>query len=216
MDERFDELAGLLKELKKENSKLKERVSHLEKENTGLKSKLHDIEMHSRSSNIRIFNLTPQRDDCGFEELADQVYDSVLLPILQGAVRKGRLREVPTKDRLILSAHPLPGRDGKPRPIFCRLLNGYYRTIILQCQKEFGGRSSQPPGPGRCPPPLLFPIYEDSTSELFKFKQKLAAHSAVSAAWISGGVIRFKLENSDSIRKVKSIFDSIESILSLP
>ena len=214
VDARFDEMAGIFKEMKEENGKLKERVSHLEEENTTLKTKLHNIEMHSRSSNIRIFNFTPENDDYSFEELASQIYDSVLLPILQGAVKKGRLRSVPSKDRLIVSAHPLPAREGKPRPVFCRLFNGYYRTLILQCQKEFGLRAHQPPGLDRRAP-LRCPIYEDSTAELFKFKQKLAAHSAVSSAWISGGVIRYKLENSDTVRKVKSIFDSFESILSL-
>ncbi len=212
-DERFNEMNDHFQELKKENSELKKRVLLLEEENTMLKSKLHDSELHSRSANIRVFNFIPQGEDCGFEELSSQLYDAVLLPILHGAVRKGRLTAVPSKDRLIVSAHPLPSKEGRPAPIFCRLLNGYYRTLILQCQKEFGRQYSRVGITGR-PPPLQHPIYEDSTSELFKFKQKLAAQDSVAAAWISGGAVRFKFQNSETVRKVKNIFEPIENILS--
>ena len=187
INERFDELDKHFKELKEDNAKLKEKVSHLEEENAQLKIRNHDLEIHSRASNVRIFNFSPTNEDYHFEELADQLYEEVFLPILQGAASKGRLKSIPSKDRLILAAHPLHAKEGKPRPVICRLLNNSYRTIILQCQKEFGMRIMRSPssaasrpspasqGPVR-PSPLRHPIFEDCTSELYRYKQALAAH----------------------------------------
>lgn len=214
MSERFNTMENHLKELKEENATLKSTVKVLNDENTALKNKLHDVELHTRSNTVRIFNFSPINDDYSFETLSDQLYDEVFLPILRGASGKKRLKGVPSKDRLILSAHPLPGRDGKPPPIICRLLNGYYRTIILQCQKEFGRRSESPnPRDTSRPPPLCHPIFEDTTSELYRFKQRLAAHEGVAAAWIAGGAVRFKLVNSDTVKKVRNIFEPIEDIV---
>ena len=152
--DRFDKIDTQFKELKEENVKLKGDVKRLEEDNITLKARVHDLELHSRSTNVRVFNFTPDNDNYNFEELATQLYNDVFLPVLQGAVSKGRLKEVPSRDRLILSAHPLPGKEGKPRPVICRLLNGFYRTLLLQCQKEFGKRARQLGfSLGRPPPP---------------------------------------------------------------
>ncbi len=220
---RFDKIDTQFKELRDENTKLKARVKQLEEDNSTLKARVHDLELHSRSTNVRVFNFKPDNDDYNFEELSSQLYNEVFLPVLQGAVSKGRLKEVPSRDRLNVSAHPLQGKDGKPKPIICRLLNGYYRTLLLQCQKEFGKRSRQlglglglslPFAAATArPPPLLHPFYEDSSSELYRFKQRLAGHDDVSAAWIAGGAVRFKLVNSDVIKKVSNIFLPITDII---
>ncbi len=160
MGERFDGTDEKLKQLLDENDKLKTDVKTLQDENTILKTKLHDMELHSRSTNVRVFNFTPQNDDYTFDNLTDNLYDTIFLPILRGAASKGRMKTIPTKDRLIVSAHPLPGRDGKSQPIICRLLNNSYRTVILQCQKEFGLRSSRPHADANADrlPPLRSPI----------------------------------------------------------
>ena len=211
--ERFDEIEEHFKELKTENASLKERVKLLEEENALVKSKLHDVELHSRSTSIRIYNYSPPNDDYNFEDLSDHLYNDILRPILQGAVGKGRLKTIPSRDRLIISAHPLRAKEGKQPPVICRLLNGFYRTIILQCQREFGVRATRS-RESSGPPPLIHPIYEDCTSELYRFRQRLAAQDGIASAWIAGGVIRFKKVGSDEVRKVKSVFDTIESIIS--
>ena len=177
--------------------------------------KIQNVEQHSRSTNLRVFNFNIKGNPNNYDNLVDQLYDSVFTPILAGAVNEGRIKNVPTRDRLITSAHLLPGKEGKPKPIIVRLLNGVYRAIILQCQKKYAPCSNCPSAtrdPAR-PPPLLHPIFEDSTPEMYRFKQLLSGHDSVSAAWIAGGTVRYKLVGSEAIKKVKLIFDPIEAIL---
>ncbi len=209
--EHFDEMKKLVKGLKDENIKLKTTVDTLQEENQTLKSKLLNMEQHSRRNNLRVFNFEVDGDARDCEALGDQVYERALLPILQGAVAKGRLREVPTRSRLICSTHLLPGKEGKPSPIICRLIKNFFRTVILQCRKEFAPRGIASV-PGRNPP-YRYPIFEDVATELFRFSQQLAASDGVDAAWIAGGVIRYRRSGSDAIHKVKSIFTPIEELL---
>lgn len=219
ISDRLDTLETRLKEVTDSNTKLEKDITSLQQENIFLKNKIQDLGQHTRSTNVRIFNFDCN-DDIDFDTLIDQLYDRIFLPILRGALSKNRIKTIPSRDRLITSAHHLPGKDGKPKPVICRLLNSHYRTIILQHQKEFGPRAMESvrpktPGPAR-PPPLLHPCFEDSTAEMYRFKQQLAAHEAVAAAWIAGGVVRFKLVESDTVRRVKSIYDSIENIIEKP
>lgn len=224
-NERFDNIDKSLEEIKTENQQLKKDVTTLQEENSFLKQKLQNLEQHSRSTNIRVLNLEIEGITDNYDSLVDQVYEKVLQPILTGAVTEGRLKTLPPRERLITSAHFLPGKDNKPKPIIVRLQNGVYRSIILQSQRKYGvrsdqpqhrsaTRSTQPPRDAARPAPLLHPVFEDSTAEMYRFKQMLAGRDDVAAAWIAGGSIRYKLVDSEVVKKVRSIYDPIESIIS--
>ncbi len=216
--DRFDEMETLLKTCQDENNSLKETVSKLQDENTFLKDKVIKLEQHSRRNNVRVFGFDIDGDDRNADSLMDQLYNRAFLPILQGALSKGRLQEIPNRDRLIQSAHVLPGKEGKAKPVICRFTNNFYRTIVLQCKREFAPRATRTTspsssGPSR-PAPLRYPMYEDVSPEVYRFLQQLAANSGIGAAWISGGAIRFKLKDSETVNRVGSIYDPIDQILS--
>ncbi len=135
--ERFDEMEALLKTCQDENKSLKVTVTKLQDENTMLKDKVIKLEQHSRRNNVRIFGFDIDRDDRNADSLIDQLYNRAFLPILQGAYTKGRLFEIPNRDKLIQSAHVLPGKEGMSKPVICRLTNNFYRTVVLQCKREF-------------------------------------------------------------------------------
>jgi len=144
--ERFDKIDSSLKELKEDHIKTKARVATLEQENVKLKTKIHDLELHSRSTTVRIINLQLTEDlTQDFVILSEVIYQEVFLPILRGAMDKGRLRDIPSREQLITMAHLLPGKEGKPKPVYCRLINNFYRTLILQHQREFGRRQTGRP-----------------------------------------------------------------------
>ena len=62
--------------------------------------------------------------------------------------------------------------------------------------------------PGR----MLFPFYEDLTRATFKQLQAIKATEGVAAVWSVGGVIKFRLNDNDSIYKVNSLFDTVDSL----
>jgi hypothetical protein len=59
----------------------------------------------------------------------------------------------------------------------------------------------------------LYPFFEDLTRINFDKMRAIASHPSVQSCWSAGGVIRFKLKNSDSIRKVKCVFSDLQDIL---
>ncbi len=211
-EEKFENLTKLLEESKEEVATLKTTVETQSEEISALKRKVYDLEQHSRQYSIRAYNVEIEGNSSNPNNVVAQLYRKALLPILQGAVTRGRLNSIPDCDSIIETAHTLPGKDGKPKPIICRFYSRRIRTIILQCRKEFSPRA-QPVANSRRPPPFLYPVYEDMASEAHRLLQQLIAHRDIAAAWVAGGTIRFRLSDSDNIFKVSSVFDTVDDIV---
>jgi hypothetical protein len=60
---------------------------------------------------------------------------------------------------------------------------------------------------------LLYPIYEDLTKTTHSLLQALLNDPRTGPVWTIGGSIRFRLKDDNTVRKVVSVFDSIEVIL---
>jgi hypothetical protein len=61
---------------------------------------------------------------------------------------------------------------------------------------------------------MLYPFYEDLTRDNFMKLKALAADQRVSACWSIGGQLRYRLtSHPDVVRRVKSVYDSVDSIL---
>ena len=216
---RFDKLESLFEKLQSENKDLKEQLLNKDSEIISLKNRMNSIEQHSRSSCIRIFNLNVDDDDSDPLNVMEQLYVKALLPILQGALTKGRIKNIPACDNLIQTAHVLPGKPGKAKPILCRLYSNHFRTIIMQLKKEFAPRApARVDGPSAANttnrlPPFTFPIYEDVTRDTFLLMRRLNSHDKVKGCWSAGGQLRFVTTDSDQIKKVVSVYDTIEKIL---
>ncbi len=211
-EEKFENLTKLLEESKEEVASLKTTVENQSEEISTLKKKVHDLEQHSRQYSIRVYNVEIEGNASDPNNVVNQLYRKALLPILQGAVTSGRLNSVPDCDSIIETAHTLPGKEGKHKPIICRFFSRRIRTIILQCRKDSAPRAPPITNSHR-PPPFLYPIYEDMASEAHRLLQQLLAHQDVTAAWVTGGTIRFKISDSDSIFRVTSVFDKVDDIV---
>ena len=59
---------------------------------------------------------------------------------------------------------------------------------------------------------MLYPFYEDLTRATFKQLQAIKAREDVSSAWTVSGVIRFKVKDSDTVYKVSSLWDTVDSL----
>jgi vacuolar-type H+-ATPase subunit I/STV1 len=153
-EERFKKLEQMLTSSQQETSQLKELLITKDQEIVTLKNKINDVEMHQRSYNIRVFNFPLNGDTNDTRSVMQQVYEKQLRPVLEGAVAKGRIQSVPTADQLLETAHTLPGKDNKPKPIICRFFNRHYRTVFLQLRKEFAPKAASV---ANRPPPTSTP-----------------------------------------------------------
>ena len=210
--DRFDKLEKLLADSQRENQALKTALLNKDDEVHQLKIKLNMVEQHSRSTCIRIFNLDISGDDRDPVVIIDNVYNRVLMPILIGAVETKKMAALPPSDKLILSAHILPGKENKAKPILVRLCNSHARTIIMMNKKAFAPSApiaSNSSGPAR----QLYPIFEDMTRDSFRTMRAISAHASVQSCWCAGGQLRYRLIDSDTIKKVSDIYCSIEDII---
>jgi hypothetical protein len=190
---------------------MKEQLLNKDNEIKILKTKVNDVEMHQRSFNIRVFNMELDGDNNNNRNVKQQVYDKLLRPVLDGAVTKGRLDNIPTAEQLLETAHILPGKDGKTKPIICRFYDRFYRTVFLQLRKEFAPRAKAMPPSGTAA--YLYPAYEDMSSDMFKKMREMNNHANVKSCWAAGGYLRFKLEDNDTIYRVHCIYDPVEKIV---
>ena len=208
---RFDCLEKLLAASQLENQALKTSLCNKDDEIHQLKLKVNQVEQHSRSTCLHVFNLDVAGDDHDPTVIIDHVYNRVLLPILQGALQSKKIPSIPSAEKLILSAHILPGKDTKAKPILVRLNSSYSRTVIMMNKRAYAPRAaiSTSSGPAR----LLYPIFEDMTRDAFRVMRTISAHASVQSCWCAGGQLRFKLVDSEVIKKVQDIYAPIDDII---
>ena len=218
--DKFAKLENMLSVALRENADLKQQLLNKDGEILELKSRINAVEQHSRSSCIRIFKLPIDGDDNDPGIVAEQVYSNILYPIFRGAVELKRLRHIPTIEQCIVTAHVLPSKDNKMKPILVRLINAHLRTIVIQLKKDFAPRAATVAAPtdssaSSRPPPQAYPIFEDMTKDAFQLMRALSSHVRVHSCWCAGGQLRFRLVDSEVIQKVRSIYDPIEKILNM-
>ena len=214
---RFEKLESILAATQCENADLKNKLLNKDSEIVELKSRIKAVEQHSRASCLRIFKLELDGDENDPIQVAEQVYNKVLVPILQGAVDNMRLRYLPTVEQCITTAHILPNKDNKIKPILVRLVNPHMRTLVMQLKKEFAPKatpSTDPNSPSNSkPPPQKYSIFEDMTRDAFQLMRSLSSDARIHSCWCSGGQLRFRLLGSEIIQRVKSIYGPVEKII---
>lgn len=215
---RFDGMEELIGNLRTENRELKSTVADRDKELFSLKDRLNDLEQYGRNWSVRILNLPLQQDAASDpRKVMQQVFDRVLLPIFEGALQRGEIPAIPRVDDILETAHILPAQPNKVNTIIARFYTRNIRNLVFRLKKDFARREpadGRPTGgaalrAGR----FLYPIYEDLTRATFHKMRELTASGLVESCWTVNGIIKFKTKNSTVIRKVKSVYDSLENII---
>ena len=206
--DKLDRLETLLEATRKENEDLKKENATMREELNTVKERLNSLEQRNRADCVRIFDLPISGDSSDNNIVAKQVYQKLLLPILAGAQQKGRLAAVPKMEDVIETAHILPGPKAD-KPIICRIKKGPFKLLIHQHKKEFSPRA---PGRGDRPGLPLYAIFDDITRDAYSLMKKIKSDARVQAAWFAGGAIRLRLTNSETIRRVYSIYGPYEDI----
>jgi hypothetical protein len=193
-----------------ENKELKATVSAQNIKICELKDKLNNLEQHGRSFSVRVSNLSLE----GAEEkdppaIIKKVYDTVFLPILQGAASVHAISSVPSCYDMIEMAHPLPGKPGAPKPIIVRFFNRNLKAVLFKHRRQFALKTEA----NGQRPRYNHPFHDDLTRDTFIKMKQLQQDPRVHSCWSTGGSLRYRLADSDTINRVKSVYLSNDEIL---
>jgi hypothetical protein len=221
---RFDKLEKLLTDTRKENSALRTALTAKENEIRKLQEKLNDQEQYVRGWSIRILNLQIPADEATQPELVmGHVFSRVLEPIFKGALAKKMIPSIPSPHSIIETAHILPAKKDAINPIIVRFYTRNIRNMLFRLKRDFAPRApagatagagantrgAQRAEGGR----FVYPFFEDLTRVNFDKLRAISNHQDVQSCWSVGGSIRFKLKNSDTVHKVKSVYASVDDII---
>ena len=167
----------------------------------------------------------PADDEFDSNMVKVHLYEQLLKPILEGAVSKNILPTLPTACEVIERAHILPAKDKATKSVIARFYCRDMRQLIFKLKKEFAPkekagattRSSSATGEGPSRPQaarLKYQIYDALTKVNFQKMKAIGADTRVDQCWSANGQIKFKLVGSQTVKSVKSVFDSIDTILS--
>ena len=225
ISERLESVESLLTAAQAENAELKAANTELHKsildKNSlinSMRQKLNSLEQYNRSWSIRLSGVpVPDEESHDPIKVMQHVYNLALLPILQGAVSKKLLVEVPSCEQLLETAHILPAKsDNKPKPIIARFYSRNMRALVFRLKREFAPKTSNnsPPASDKSNPSRLkYPFFEDLTKANFHLLRSLADDSRTGPVWSINGIIKYRLVNGTEVKKVSSVFDSVDDIL---
>jgi hypothetical protein len=220
LSRRLTNIEALLQTTQKENTDLKADLSNSYQETKNLKTKLNNLEQHHRSWSVRVVGLKiPTAEENDNEAVKRHLYSKLIKPILTGAVQKGLLSKVPPAEEVLERAHILPSKKEGPKPVIARFYCREIRALVFKLKKEFAPReesaaTTRRQGNEQRPRPrYMFQIFDDLTRANFAKMRAISDDSRVDQCWAVNGQLRYRLVDSQEIKKVYSIFDSIEDIL---
>jgi hypothetical protein len=220
LTDKVSDLDTALRAANRENEKLQEIVAKQEDEIAMLKDAHNSREQHARSWSVRILNITlPQGQETDTRVVMSTIYNSLFLPILEGAKAAKEITTIPTCEDLLETAHILPGK-GQTKPIIARFYSRYWRSLIFRYRKEYAPKEDSAPatrsstGAGATSRARMkYSVFEDLTAQNFKQLQSIKQHEAVTSAWTVNGTIKFRVKNNDNIYKISSLYDTVEDII---
>ena len=235
---KLDTLEKIVSDIQSENRLLRDALNAKDEEILALRHSVNEIEQRSRAKKIRVLNIPLTNEEEGSSTaIAEKVYHLLLGPILAGAVENEMLDSIPTCEKVIRDAHVLAGKPGKHKPIMVKLASLELKSILFKNKKKHAPRlpgkktvlgrdQTEPDGAGRArtgPEAEMreetrlggycFPMYEDLTRTTFQKMRAISQHEDVQSCWSINGQLRFKVKGSDEVRKVVSIFDTVEQML---
>ena len=217
---KFEALESALLSVTTENETLKCTVAEQAEELAELRNSLNDREQYARNRSMRILNLEiPKDSEVDTRFVMNAVYDTLLLPILEGALANGDIDHVPDCNSLLETAHILPGKKDSAKPIIARFYSRYWRNLVFRNRKEFaprevGNAAASTRNSTAKGARMRFPFFEDLTRATFKKLGDIKNQERVVSAWTVNGSIRFKIKDNNNVFRVSSINESIDDIIS--
>jgi len=185
--------------------------NNLKKDEVILKQQdqINSCEQSIRSSSIRILGL-PLVKDAPASTILNTVFDLIVQPILEHAKLKGDLEGYPGRRFIIDSAFCIPAKNPASCPVIVKFSSSFIRNLVFQYKND-----ALPKGPDPITKRIrsTFAIYEDLTSANFAQMRSLTEDPRTTSIWTYNGQIKFRTKDTDNIYRVRSLTDTVDSIL---
>jgi len=173
---------------------------------------LNACEQALRSTSIRIIGL-PVTTSSSPANILNCVFDLVLQPILDAAMAKGEIDEYPSKRYLVDSAFAIPSKNQLSSPIIVKLTHPFVKNLVFQLKKEVLPTT---PDSSTSRVRLKYGIYEDLTAANAAQFRTINEDPRTTAIWTFNGQIKFRVKEKDTIYRVRSLFDTVDSLMKVP
>jgi len=187
-----------------------------------LKNSLNDLEQYTRNSNVRINGhaLSAKTDKTDGKQVLKDVYETLLVPILNLAVDAGEIDNVPPMETLLEYGHVLiTEKADLPSSIIIRFYSRYYRSMVFRYKLAFlnpakcRSLSSTMDNPElnllTSQPSVISMTYinEDLTQATYiKLKDMIKERDDVKRAWTLNGKIRYITNEDNDVKLLKNVF----------
>jgi len=197
-------ISELRADLAKVNESNKEKDKIISKHT----DQINACEQALRSNSLRIIGLPVTKASTN-SDIIDSVYENILLPILSTAKEKGEIESFPTKRFLIDNAFTIPSKSNTSSPVIVKLSSSTVRSLIFSYKKDVLP-STTDPASGRSRP--RFGIYEDLTAANFAQFKAISEDPRTTAIWTFNGQIKYRMKDTDTIFRVRSLQDTVDSL----
>jgi len=219
IESKLEQVENALCELKHENTFVREELAAARSESAkkdaiiaGLTDQVNRLDQNSRANSICVIGLpvTPQTPQAEIEKI---VFEQVVHPCLEQAKKTGDLPSIhaPFPGLLIDAAFAIPSKKNTSMPVIVKFANSSTRTLVFRHKKN---ALPQIKDPATSKIRSKFAIYEDLSPVNHGILQQFAKDTRVRSAWSYNGQVRFKIHNSETMYRVKSLSDTYESLVS--
>ena len=199
-----------IEDLKEDYEKFKKETAA---ELRSVKNTLNAREQQLRGNTIRLFNYPTGKDEAA--GLLNRIYDRILRPILAAAKSAGDLTSVPQAHNAVEACYRAftqvePAEGAAPAPIVIRFASRPLKIAVLKHKKQ---HMPEPSEGERCAGAKRFVMVDDLTPPAHKLLKALQADSRTDKVWSVNGHICFSIPGKKGFKKVRSVFESVDSIL---
>ena len=228
---RMEELAGMQEKVMKLKTAvvvLNETVANLSKEVAELKDKSNARDQQARGHSLRLYGLglgEEEDNSAKFRRaLLKRVYDTIVKPVLAAAKANKQLEALPSLANTVTEVYCVrvgapeqaiagqPVEPQLPPPLIIKFATAHVRMAFLKNKK-----TSLPPPPltatDRAASIKKYVAVEDLMAPTYKKLREMLDSDKVDKVWAADGRLQFTVPGDKIIRKVKSVYASIDDIL---
>jgi hypothetical protein len=199
-------------------SECEAKIGVLDRQVYDLRNIVNQREQELRNMSIRISGFPLQDDEKASTDakfLAKKIYEKALYPVLAGAKAKNDIDKIPNLNNTIASCYRVSANTARantstPPPVVIKLQSEHARMAILKNKRL---STPSPTAEEKALGLKKMIIMEDLTPSCYKQLRELQRSEEVQKAWTVEGRIRFLLTGSQTIHKVKSVFDPASQII---